>query len=297
MAKRARSRWAKGERNKLVAPFAPFPCEMVESPAFRALSPSAVKVLFALLTVWARNGGTKHNTNGKLIVTYRQFCTFWKMSMRSVMRAVNELEALGFLVKAVQGCGGNADERQPNQYRLTFLPAEGVPGAGSHEWRRIATPEEAAVLVADKARRAAAESAPRRIRRHKPVTDSVTDKQIPACPKGVTPHAQSKAKGVTRDGSVMAFPHAQSKALSISRPLRTLNAMPAPSADAASTAAAPRGGLTGQPSAAARVSRFGVPICDGCGADLPSRRRVDARFCSRACQQRAYRSRKASLAS
>ena len=47
MSKRARSKWAKGER-KIEAPFVPFPGEMVESAAFRALSGSSFKLLFLL---------------------------------------------------------------------------------------------------------------------------------------------------------------------------------------------------------------------------------------------------------
>ena len=71
MTKRVRSKWSKGERNKLESPFAPFPAEMIDSPAFHALlasgSGSALKVLLLLGAVWARNGGVKHNSNGQLI--------------------------------------------------------------------------------------------------------------------------------------------------------------------------------------------------------------------------------------
>jgi hypothetical protein len=66
MSKRARSKWAKSERNRLEAPFAPFPAEMVDSPAFHALSPSAFKVLLLLGTVWARNGGLKPVFNSSI---------------------------------------------------------------------------------------------------------------------------------------------------------------------------------------------------------------------------------------
>ena len=294
MSKRARSKWSKGER-KLEWPFAPFPCEMVESPAFRVLSESAFKVLFHLVSVWAHNGGLKHNTNGKLIVSYRGFCNFWRMSMRSVMRAIHELEALGFLEKTVQGCAGNADERQPNQYRLTFLPSEGAPGTGSHEWRRIKALDEA---LAE--RRKPTERNGRRVRHHEHgagIVTHVTDKkQNLTCPKGVTSLAQSKAKGVPRDGYGTDIPHAQSKAFSIYWPLSLTAADPGSvtaTLDPKPTGPRSEGEidvLRAFPGSAAKISRFRHPRCGACGADILSRQ-IDARYCSPACRKRAHRRR------
>ena len=163
MARRPRSKWAKSERNRLEAPFAPFPCEMVESPAFRALSGSAVKILFQLTTVWSRSGGLTHNVNGKLIATYEQFRRFWGMDSHTAAAAMRQLKVLGFVEVTETGCAGNADERQPNQFRLTFLPAEGVPGTGSNEWKQVA-PEDAK-RIAKSAQNTPGDGS-RRVRRH-----------------------------------------------------------------------------------------------------------------------------------
>src|SRR6202034_4719326 len=109
MAKRRRSKWAKSERNRIEAPFVPFPCEMIESPAFRALSGSALRILFHLTTLWARSGGIVANTNGKLIATYDRFHLVWGMDSHTAAAALRVLVALGFIERK-KGCTGNADE-------------------------------------------------------------------------------------------------------------------------------------------------------------------------------------------
>jgi hypothetical protein len=132
---------------------------MLESPAWRALSLSAHRVLDRL-DVEHRHHGAKEN--GKLIVTYKQFCSYG-IHDRAVAPAIREVIALGFVVRTQKGVAGNADERQPSQYRLTYQPAEGVPGYGSDEWRAITTSEEAERLAAE------ARKTPERLngRRHK----------------------------------------------------------------------------------------------------------------------------------
>jgi hypothetical protein len=71
---------------------------MIESAAFRALSGSALKILFQLTSIWARSGGLAHNTNGTLIATYEQFCRVWNMDRHTVAAALRELKALGIQV-------------------------------------------------------------------------------------------------------------------------------------------------------------------------------------------------------
>ena len=83
------------------------------------------------------------------------------MDSHTVATALRMLTALGFLER-VQGCAGNADEREPNRYCLTFLPAEGVPGTGSHDYRRIKTKEEAEVILMTA--RLARDDSPKRVR-------------------------------------------------------------------------------------------------------------------------------------
>jgi ferredoxin len=219
--------------------------------------------------VWASNGGLEHNANGKLILTYRQLCGFWPMSTGSAWAAIREVIALGFVECTVQGCGGNADERQPSQYRLTYLPAEGVPGTGSHEWRQIKNIGEARKIA--------------RIARHEPAkydgrrtnrapsrgTVSGRKKHFPALTKASRSHIQNRAKSVPRDGYGTDLPYLENRAFSISRPVG-----PDLSNDADDL----------KPS---RVDPF---RCAHCGSALPSRR-PNARYCSAACRKRAHRRR------
>jgi hypothetical protein len=286
MTKRARSKWAKSERRKLDSPFAPFPAGMIDSPAFHVLlaSGSAFKLLLMLGAVWARNGGIKHNTNGqKLIVTYEQFCKYWSMDSHSVATALRVLVALGFLER-VKGCAGNADEREPNTYRLTFLPAEGVPGTGTHEYRRIKTKDEAEAIVI--AARQAREDSPKRVR-------VPFKNRIPGRARTRSHGASRTPKAGTRTlYRTLSPPCATHGTLYISpdRPVTDAAGVPAtnrveePSPDDEID-----GGEAISRSAAA-CSRSGLPRCWVCGADLLSRR-SDARFCSPTCKKRARRRR------
>jgi len=277
MAKRARSRWSKGERNKLESPFAPFPAEMIDSPAFHVLlaSGSAFKVLLLLGAVWARNGGVKHNTNGQLIVTYERFCKYWGMDRHTVATALRVLIALGFLER-VKGCAGNADEHEPNQYRLTFLPAEGFPGTGSHDYRRIKTKEEAEAHLL--AARRAREDSPKRVRvpfkNRIPVRTSTRSQGEPHAPKeGTRPLYRPVSPGRA------IHPH-----LYISAPSpHTDNAGVPPAGDVAVATVPSTGPVE-------KRQTTGWPRCEVCGGDLLSRR-SDARFCSEVCKKRARRRR------
>ena len=252
MVRRARSKWAKSER-KIEAPFVPFPAEMIESAAFHALSGSSFKLLFLLGTVWARHGGLSANINGEIVVSYERFIKFWKMDRHTVAAALRELVALGF-VERKKGCAGNADEREPNAFRLRFLPSEGVPATGSHEWRGIATDEQAET-IRNEARRAAEDDA-RRVRRRRNTTvgavTDVTDKN--AIPVGAGHGSRCDLptpKGVTRHGYVTAIPVCEAHTL--------LNI----------SACEGSGAVQARSPAAPSVAR---PQCETCGMDLLSRR-------------------------
>jgi hypothetical protein len=241
---------------------------MIESAAFRTLSGSAFKLLYLLGAVWARHGGLVANINGEIVVSYERFIKFWKMDRHTVAAALRELIVLGF-VERKQGCAGNADERESNAYRLTFLPSKGVPGStGSHQWRRIATFEEAERIAREA--RAKTECDVRRVKRPKPhVTDNVTDKiKIPMGIRHGFRCDLPTPKDVTRHGSVTDIPVCETPTLLNISPCGGSGAMqsrsPAPS-----------------------VAR---PQCETCGTDLLSRR-IDARFCSAGCRKRAHRRR------
>jgi hypothetical protein len=118
--------------------------EMLESPAFRALSLAAHRVIHRVEIELAHHGG---QDNGRLPVTFDDFEQYG-IHRHSIAPGIREAVALGFLEITQQGRAGNAEWRQPNLFRLTYRPAKGVYGSdGSHEWRKIGE-DEAAVIAA-----------------------------------------------------------------------------------------------------------------------------------------------------
>lgn len=114
--------------------------EMMESPAFRALSLSAHRILNRVELEHAHHGGTD---NGRLPVTYDQFEEYG-IHRHAIRPAIRECIALGFLEVTVAGVAGNAEHRSPNMFRLTYRYAQGDHGRqGTNEWRKVASIEEA----------------------------------------------------------------------------------------------------------------------------------------------------------
>jgi hypothetical protein len=136
-------------RTTIGGQFAPRLIEMLESPAYRALSLSAHRVLARIEIEFAHHGGTQ---NGTLPVTYDNFERYG-IHRHAIASAIREVVALGFVEITAQGCAGNADWRTPSRYRLTYRHAEGLPGDGTHEWRKIKDQQEAE-LTANLARKA-----------------------------------------------------------------------------------------------------------------------------------------------
>lgn len=167
---KSRSKWSKGARKTIPFQFTPRSVEMMESPAWRVLSLSAHRLLDRLDIEHRHHGGCD---NGKLIVTFEQFCGYG-MDRHAVARAIREAVALGFVRVTRQGCAGNADQRQASQYRLTYQPAEGVPGYGSNEWHTITTLEEANGIAVEARRTPAAGPNGRRVKIRKPVGVNAT---------------------------------------------------------------------------------------------------------------------------
>src|SRR5262249_41798135 len=99
---RAVARAARGDRpmrrryphcNKIDGPFAPRLITMLKSPAYRALSLSAHRILARLEIELYQHGG---EDNGKLIVTYDHFVEHG-IDRDAIAPALRELEALGFI--------------------------------------------------------------------------------------------------------------------------------------------------------------------------------------------------------
>jgi hypothetical protein len=141
-------------RNRINQQFSARLIEMLECPAYRALSRSAHLVISRIEVELAHHGG---NDNGRLPVTTDNFVAYG-IHRASVAPAIREVEALGFIRVTERGRGGNAEHRSPNYFFLTFAYAKAEPP--THKWRQIKTVEEAAQIAhaarADKNSRAVA---------------------------------------------------------------------------------------------------------------------------------------------
>jgi hypothetical protein len=127
-------------RNRISGQWSARLIEMLESPAYRALSRSAHMVISRVEIELAHHGG---NENGRLPVTTDDFVRYG-MHRTSVAPAIREAEALGFIRITERGRGGNADHRSPNLFFLTFAHGrDSGKHPPTHEWRCIKTLEEA----------------------------------------------------------------------------------------------------------------------------------------------------------
>lgn len=131
--------------------------EMIESPAWRALSLSGRRVLDRIEIEHGHHGGSE---NGRLPVTFGDFEDFG-ISHKSVAPAIREVQALGFAEITERGRPSESDfGRHPNHFRLTYLNVR--RGTRWHEptdeWKQIKTLEEAE-RIAKEARAAKDEKA------------------------------------------------------------------------------------------------------------------------------------------
>ena len=118
---------------------------MLESPAYRALSLSAHRVMARIEIELAHHAG---NDNGRLPVTKQDFIAYG-VSDRLVAPAIRELEALGFIRVTERGRGGNSEYRQPNRFFLTFAQArDSRSNPPTQDWRKIKTIEGAQAIAA-----------------------------------------------------------------------------------------------------------------------------------------------------
>jgi len=136
---------------------------MLESPAHRALSLSALRILDRISIELGHHGG---QDNGALPCTYTNFTDFG-IDRHAIAPAIRELVALGFVEITERGRPGNGEFRTPNLYRLTFQPIlrrNKAPVQPTHDWRGIDS-LESAQLIALAARRASDRVAkrPRRV--------------------------------------------------------------------------------------------------------------------------------------
>jgi hypothetical protein len=125
------------KRNSISGQWSARPIEMLESPAYRALTRAAHLVISRIEIELAHHGG---NDNGRLPVTFGQFVKYG-LHRTSVAPGIRVAEALGFIRVTERGRGGNAEHRSSNKFYVTFATWRG--DAPTHEWRKIKTPDEA----------------------------------------------------------------------------------------------------------------------------------------------------------
>jgi hypothetical protein len=102
---------------------------MLKSPAFRALSITSRRILDRLCCEHIAHGGVE---NGRLKCTYAGFIAFGA-SREQIPAALRELEAFGWI--RYQRGGRWGETKEPNLYKLTWLPMEIVPA--TNDWKSI----------------------------------------------------------------------------------------------------------------------------------------------------------------
>jgi hypothetical protein len=126
---------------KIGGQFSPHLIDMLRSPAWRALSLSARRILDRLEIEMADHGGT---SNGKLPATYDDFERYG-VHRHGIGPAIRETVALGFLEVTEPGRAGNAEWRRPNLFRLTYRNTDN--DGPTNEWEKIETDEHAEALA------------------------------------------------------------------------------------------------------------------------------------------------------
>jgi hypothetical protein len=127
-------------RNRINGQWSPRLIEMLESPAYRALTLSAHRVISRIEIELAHHGG---NDNGVLPVTFEDFIAYG-IHHNAIAPAIREAEALGFICVTERGRGGNSEYREPNKFFLTFAHCrESRKSPPTHDWRRIKGLDEA----------------------------------------------------------------------------------------------------------------------------------------------------------
>lgn len=180
---------------------------MLESPAWRVLSQSAHRALDRICIELAHHGG---NDNGRLPVTYEQFAEYG-IDRHAISPAIRELAALGFVEITQRGKPSAGSFRWPNYFRLTCINCKSSPNP-THEWRRIRTMEDAAV-IARSARRGKQKPGVEfphcdsveipHCEKHSPVLVSPTTSPVVGSPTT----SISRGQTPTEQGSRSALPH------------------------------------------------------------------------------------------
>jgi DNA-binding transcriptional MocR family regulator len=106
------------------------PYSMMQSPAYRLLSGSALKVLHEL------RGRFNGYNNGRIFLSYEDAASQLAMSKSTVKRAFDELQVVGFIVLKRQGVWHG---RKASEWRVTFESTEGQ--TATHDWKQWQAPQ------------------------------------------------------------------------------------------------------------------------------------------------------------
>jgi hypothetical protein len=136
--------------------------EMMESPAYCALSLSAHRVIARIRIEHAHHGG---KDNGKLPVTFQNFEAYG-VHRHGIAPAIREAEALGFIRTTKEGRPGVKGYQIANEFALTHLATD-ENRAATDDWQKIET-MEGALAIAAAARKASATY--RKFPRRRPAT-------------------------------------------------------------------------------------------------------------------------------
>jgi hypothetical protein len=130
-------------RTKIEGQWIPYTLEMIESPAFRALSFQGRRVLNRLEIEHCAHGGAE---NGRLPCRYHDFESYG-CRRKSISRALIEVEALGFIRTVTLGTRAYGDvPGKASTFRVTYLHTPDA--APTHDWKKISTMAEAKKVVA-----------------------------------------------------------------------------------------------------------------------------------------------------
>lgn len=113
-------------RSRVEGQYVPLPYSLLRHPAWRSLSPAAIKVWLELRSRF--NG----NNNGKLTLSVDQGAKLLGMSKTTVTRALKELETKGFIVKTRPGAWYG---RRATEWRVTDQRYDGYPP--TRDWQKL----------------------------------------------------------------------------------------------------------------------------------------------------------------
>jgi hypothetical protein len=131
------------QRRMLTRSWTPLPTDMLESPAWRVLPLSSLRIISRICIELRRHGGRAERG---VPVTFDDFEEYG-IHRHAIASAIRVAVALGFIEIVEQGRAGNAEFRRATRYRPTFSPM--VDWSPTFAYRRTDTIEEAERIKKD----------------------------------------------------------------------------------------------------------------------------------------------------